>query len=109
MMYAGAMQGSTLLQVDCAPTAQLVLGITGVQRGTDAAARQPHAESSAAGRDPADLEAGASPGSPGSAAAASPGSALLQGRSAGQDRSLALTGDCSPLACLCKPHAIPLF
>ncbi len=38
MPGAGEQQGATLLQVDCAPTAQLALGLTGVHCGPEAAA-----------------------------------------------------------------------
>ena len=106
-VYAEGMQGSTLLQVDCAPTAQLALGITGVQRGLAAAAYRAHAATSAAGRDPADEDAGASPASSGGAAAGA-GSALLQGSSGGLNRSLALTGENLPLKCPFKAHRVVL-
>ena len=87
-------QSSTLLQVDTAPTAQLALGITGLQRSPVAAAHGRHAASLPAGRDPAVEGAGASSGS---AAAGRLRSALLQGSSAGSGHRLALTGECLPM------------
>lgn len=103
---AGGEQSSTLLQVDTAPTAQLALGITGLQRSPVAAAHAAHAASSAAGRDIAVEGAGASSGN---TAAGRLRGALLQGSSAGSRHSLALTGECLPIWQFCVSCTCPFI
>ena len=90
--FAGEMQTSTLLQMDCAPTAQLALGITGVQNGCDRALSAMPAEG---GYSPDD-EASSSD----SKAVHIHGSSPMQARSRLSQRSLALTGEKAPLTAL---------
>ena len=93
MPVAGEQRGATLLQVDCAPTAQLALGFTGVQYAPESAAHSVGSSQPRTGVSPVAVRPGPYEADSDGSVSRSDSSGSMHASSPPCKRSLAVTGE----------------